>query len=212
MHARLVLLGLLAAGCSTGATAPPATDTGPLGASAGLYRLPYADGISVKVFDDFNSHRAIGRIDFFATGDKRPFSVVAAASGRIAAIQDTYTEQQSGRAAKDCRNNYVWIEHPNGEWSNYAHLATSSVTGLAGLKVGDSVKAGQFIGHEAAVGCAMLDHVHFEIARPVPSVAIDEGGFLTDNANSQRERHPRFCTVEGDFVRKDSVYIAGPCR
>lgn len=206
MRTPILLLALLTA-CSTA----PAPDSGPLGPSSGFYRLPYADGTQVKIFDDFKSHRAIGRIDFFAVGGQRPYRVVAAASGRIAAIQDTYSEQQSGRAAKDCRNNYVWIEHPNGEWTNYSHLAANSVTGLAGLKVGDAVKAGQVLGREAAVGCAMLDHVHFEVARPAPGAAIDEGGFLIDNADSKRERHPRFCTVEGGFVRKDNVYIAGPC-
>ena len=53
------------------------------------------------------------------------------------AIQDGYSEQQSGRAAKDCHNNYVWISHANGEWTNYSHIAHDTVTKQAGLKVGD---------------------------------------------------------------------------
>src|SRR5687767_7599599 len=128
--------------------------------SHGIYRLPYDEGISVKVFDDFTSHRPQGRIDFFAVAGQRPYRVVAAAAGRVVAIQDSFSEQQSGRAAAECRNNYVWIEHANGEWTNYSHLARGSVTDLARLKVGDLVAAGAFIGHEAAGGCAMLDHVH----------------------------------------------------
>jgi len=107
--------------------------------SQGSYRLPFADGTQVKVFDDFSTHRPIGRIDLYAIDGKPPYAVVAAADGRIVAIQDGYSEQQSGRAAKDCHNNYVWIEHPNGEWTNYSHLVHGSVTGKAGLKVGDSV-------------------------------------------------------------------------
>src|ERR1700761_6906944 len=82
--------------------------------------------------------------------------VVAAAAGRIVAIQDAYGEQQSGRAAGDCHNNYVWIAHPNGEWTNYSHVAQGSVTKKAKLKVGDEVAAGAYLGDEGAVGCAML--------------------------------------------------------
>jgi hypothetical protein len=58
------------------------------------------------------------------------------------AIQDSYSEQQSGRAAADCHNNYVWIAHLNGEWTNYSHLIRGSVTEGAKRKVCDLVKAG----------------------------------------------------------------------
>ena len=71
----------------------------------------------------------------------------------------------------------MWIEHANGEWTNYSHPARGSVSELAKLKVGDWVEAGAFIGVEAAVGCAMLDHVHFEVAVPDPETPIDSGGF-----------------------------------
>jgi murein DD-endopeptidase MepM/ murein hydrolase activator NlpD len=180
-------------------------------ASQGIYRLPYADGITVKVFDDFMTHRPRGRIDFFAVDGQQPYRVVAAAAGRVRAIQDSFTEQQSGRAAADCRNNYVWIEHSNGEWTNYSHLAQGSVTKLAKLKVGDVVQAGTFIGNEAAVGCAMLDHVHFEVAVPDEKTSIDGGGFLLDNEGGKRERNPRFCNVPGGTVTKDATYRAAAC-
>jgi murein DD-endopeptidase MepM/ murein hydrolase activator NlpD len=179
--------------------------------SEASYRLPFADGTSVKVFDDFTSHRPQGRVDLFAVDGQRPYRVVAAAAGRIVAIQDGYDEQQSGRAAADCHNNYVWIAHPNGEWSNYSHLAHKSVTGLARLKVGDEVAAGTYLGNEAAVGCAMLEHVHFEVAVPDPRKAIDAGGFLLDNEGGKRERNPRFCGIAGSVVTKGATYRAVPC-
>lgn len=179
--------------------------------SEGLYRLPFADGTDVQVFDDFTSHRPIGRIDFYATNGTPPFKVGAAAAGRIVAIQDQYREQQSGRAAKDCHNNYVWIAHPNGEWTNYSHLAYGTVSGKAGLKVGDRVKAGTYLGDEGAVGCAMLNHVHFEVVVPPKEHPIDAGGFLTDNENGKRERQPRFCDVPGGIAHKGSLYTAAPC-
>lgn len=180
--------------------------------SDGAYRLPYADDVKAQVFDDFQTHRPVGRIDFFAVAGKEPYRVVAAAAGRIAAIQDSYSEQQSGRAAKDCHNNYVWIAHPNGEWTNYSHVAHGSVTGAAGLKVGDKVMAGQFIGYQGAVGCAMLSHLHFEVANPSAGRAIDDGGFLLDNDGGARERQPRFCGTSDSPVVKGEVYTAQPCE
>ena len=179
--------------------------------SQGLYRLPFADGISVEVFDDFNTHRPRGRIDLFAVAGEEPYRVVAAADGQVMAIQDSYGEQQSGRAAALCHNNYVWIAHPNGEWTNYSHLARGSVTGKAALKVGDRVKSGQYIGDEDAIGCAMLKHVHFEVATPDVKSPIDAGGFLTDNEDGKRERNPRFCAVAGEVVIKGARYRATAC-
>jgi murein DD-endopeptidase MepM/ murein hydrolase activator NlpD len=197
---------LLAAGVALAAP-PPLPDT----RSEGVYRLPFSNGVSVKVFDDFDTHRPRGRTDLFAVNGTEPYRVVAAAAGRIVAIQDSYSEQQSGRAAALCHNNYIWIAHPNGEWTNYSHVAQGSVTGRAGLKVGDTVRAGQYIGDEDAIGCAMLKHVHFEVARPDRDDPIDVGGFLKDNDNGQRERRPRFCGVPGGGVHKDAEYRAASC-
>jgi murein DD-endopeptidase MepM/ murein hydrolase activator NlpD len=190
--------------------APPPASTQETKPSEGIYRLPFADGTKVKVFDDFRTHRPRGRIDFFAIEGREPYRVVAAAAGRIVAIQDGYDEQQSGRAAADCHNNYVWIAHANGEWTNYSHVAHGSVTHKAKLKVGDRVEAGQYIGDEDAIGCAMLKHVHFEAAAPKVGDAIDSGGFLVDNEGGKREREPRFCGIDGSVV-KDAVYTAQAC-
>lgn len=178
--------------------------------STGVYRLPFADGTMVKVFDDFSTHRPNPALDLFAIEGHKPYRVVAAADGRIAAIQDSYGEQQSGRPAAQCHNNYVWIAHPNGEWTNYSHVARNSVTGKAKLKVGDEVKAGTYLGDEAAVGCAMLDHVHFEVAVPDAKTTIDAGGFLLDNTGGKRERSAHFCGIDGP-VKKDSSYRAAAC-
>jgi murein DD-endopeptidase MepM/ murein hydrolase activator NlpD len=202
------LLALLFASCAASA----GEAASPLPMSEGRYRLPYANGTRVKVFDDVRTHRPAGRVDLYAIDGQAPYRVTAAAAGKIAAIQDSYAEQQSGRAAADCRNNYVWISHSNGEWTTYSHLAHGSVSGSAGLKVGDTVAAGQYIGDEDAVGCAMLDHVHFEVAVVDPADPIDEGGFLKDNADGRRARNPRFCGVPEGGAAKDAVYSAVPCN
>lgn len=75
-------------------------------------------------------------------------------------------------------NNYVWIEHPNGEWSKYTHMSTGSVPNS--LSVGDTVLVGQPLGIEADIGSASGPpgcmgppstvgcgrHLHHEIALP----------------------------------------------
>lgn len=178
--------------------------------SAGTYRLPYADGTVVKVFDDFGTHRPKAALDLFAVDGPKPYRIVAAAAGRIMAIQDAYGERQSGRPAAECHNNYVWIAHANGEWTNYSHVAQGSVTQGAKLKVGDVVAAGAYLGDEASVGCAMLNHLHFEVAVPLEKTPIDGGGFLLDNDNSKRERNPGFCLVPGSLI-KGRIYTAAAC-
>jgi len=182
----------------------------PLANSAGVYRLPYADRTHIKIFDDASTHRPVGRIDMTGADGKAPYRIVAAADGVVMAIQDNYGEQQSGRAAADCRNNFIWIAHANGEWTNYSHLRQGSITKGAKLRVGDKVKAGTYLGDEGAVGCAMLDHLHFEVAVPDATKPVDAGGFLTDNDGSKRERSARFCNVEGAVV-KDQTYVAESC-
>jgi hypothetical protein len=73
------------------------------------------------------------------------------------------------------------------------------------------VQAGQYLGDEDAVGCAMLKHVHFEVAVPDPVHPIDDGGFLNDNVDGKRERNPRFCNVPGKLAKKGSTYIVRGC-
>lgn len=178
--------------------------------SAGVYRLPYADGTQLRVFDDTRTHRPRGRIDLVATGPRKPYRIVAAAAGTVRMIQDGYGERQSGRAASECRNNQVWIAHSNGEWTGYSHLAKGSVTGLAKLRVGQRVRAGQLLGIEGDVGCAMLEHLHFEVALPDPANPVDGGGFVTGNDAGKRNREPRFCGIQGG-INKEEVYDAKRC-
>jgi hypothetical protein len=177
-----------------------------------LYRLPFADGTHLKVFADFTTHRPAGRLDILAVGGRSgSYRVVAAATGHIVAIEDRYSKRETGGPGVVCHQNYVWIAHPDGEWTNYSHLAHGSVTGKAHLKVGDRVTAGQYLGDEGEVGCAMFKHVHFEVAVPDLKDPIDSGGFLKDNENAKRERNPRFCGVPGYNVIGGMSYTAASC-
>lgn len=203
---RSALLMTAFAPLALAASSPPA----PLPDSAGVYRLPYADRTRIKIFDDASTHRPLGRIDMTGAEGKAPYRIVAAADGTVMAIQDSYGEQQSGRAAADCRNNFIWVAHANGEWTNYSHLRRGSITQGAKLRVGDKIKAGTYLGDEGTVGCSMLEHLHFEVAVPDATSPVDTGGFLTDNDASKRERNARFCNVKGAVV-KDATYVAESC-
>ena len=194
-----------------GVSMPLVSPTGAV-MSRGVYRLPYADGSRVSVFDDARTHRPVTRVDL--VGEPRQgqtHRIVAAAAGMVMAIQDGFAAQQSGRAAADCRNNYLWIAHPNGEWTLYSHMRHGTTTGDAGLSVGQHVTIGQYLGDEGSVGCAMLSHLHFEVAVPAKDNPIDQGGFITDNSESRRNRVPRFCLPEIGEVTKDAVYSARKC-
>ncbi|PSJ43302.1 hypothetical protein C7I55_02705 [Sphingomonas deserti] len=128
------------------------------------------------------------------------------------AVQDGFSERQSRRAAVDCRNNFVWLAHANGEWTLYGHMRRGSSSKQAGLKVGDRVRSGQYIGDEGDVGCAMLSHLHFEVAVPKKDQPIDAGGFLIDNVGSSRNRVPRFCAPAPTELVKHRRYTALACQ
>lgn len=69
--------------------------------------------------------------------------------------------------------NYVYIKHPNGYTSVYAHLFTGSVT----VRTGQTVKAGQIIGSQGNTGASRGDHLHFEIRQG--SERLDPDNFLS---------------------------------
>ncbi len=137
--------------------------------SQGVYRFPYADGTKVHVSRGFYDHNGPGKIDMAGRGGGT-YRIVAAAAGTIRFIQDSRSKQQHPerwlRNTGDCNNNYVWIEHDNGEWSKYSHMQQYSTTRKAGRKVGERVAEGAYLGDEGKVGCAWPAHLHFEIVKP----------------------------------------------
>jgi hypothetical protein len=118
-------------------------------------------------------------------------------------------------------NNFVWIEHDNGEWSKYSHMLQWSTTLKAGLSVGDRVAEGTYLGDEGKVGCASPAHLHFEVAVPGidpeepfdpahPYVYFDpESGGLGHNAEGNRNRNPRICGIETATFQDGESYTAG---
>lgn len=191
--------------------APPVQlTTQALPQSSGFYRIPYADGTDVRVTRDHNTHTPNkGRYDMRGTGGTKPYKIVAMADGTIVAIEDSFSEQQDSKTATQCNNNYVWIEHPNGEWTKYSHMTKGSTTGKANLKVGSKVKGGQYLGDEGAVGCAGGPHLHMEAGDPRANNPITTvGGFLQDNKGSKRNRVVRVCGVPNGVLAANQTYKA----
>jgi Peptidase family M23/Bacterial tandem repeat domain 1 len=189
---------------SSGTSASPAWEQ----SSRNIYRIPYADGTEVNINHAVEKHDPPGRIDMTGRGGG-PYRIVAAADGVIRFIVDTNTKQQNPKLAKICNNNYVWIEHTNGEWTKYSHMLEGTTTGKAGLKVGDSVKAGTYLGDEHNVGCAWPAHLHFEVGVPRATDPIDPvSGGLKDNVGSWRNRNPVICGIEGRTFQDNANYVA----
>ena len=183
--------------------------------SKGVYRIPFADGTDVRIGNDHLTHKPIGRIDMNGTGGG-PYKIVAAADGIVRFVVDNFDKRLDCKKddgtsipVSEQKNNFVWIEHPNGEWTKYTHMAKGSASGKAGLKVGESVKAGTYLGDESDVGCASGPHLHFEVGVPRATDPITStGGFLQDNDGSKRNRIPRICGIGGGIFVDGENYTA----
>ncbi len=190
------------------AEAPPAAD---LPLSAGVYRIPYANGTLVMVSADHSNH-ALQRNKLDLQGVPSPggYQIVAADDGwidRIIDWHDTFCPLPPEPEAPDpclnyggpsasccvrsdstcqasCANNTVWIRHTNGEVSRYAHLQTNSATDL-GWQEGDLIRAGEALGREGDVGFTTGPHLHFEIAAPYdPANYLTSSGVLVDDGDA----------------------------
>ena len=195
----MVLLGTLA-GCAG------LRGGGSDGASSGIYRLPYEDGARVRVGRDHSTHQPPNRIDMVGA-EARSHRIVAAAPGIVRYVVDEFDARQDSRTARQCNNNYIWLEHGNGEWTKYSHVRQHSARGRAKLHPGDMVGAGAYLGDEGDVGCASGRHLHFEVAVPQDRAdpIVPAGGVIKG-----RNLVPRFC-VPGEVLVAGTAYVAGPC-
>lgn len=174
--------------------------------SEGLYRVPYEDGVNVNMGSDVWTHNPVGKYDMWADGSNE--KIVAAADGWIRGIQESFDTACFVNCCWQW-NNYVIIEHPNGEWSGYTHMQIGSSTD-EGISVNQWVTAGTPIGVEGTVGCSSGRHLHWEVSRPAPG----SSGFATSGGFLQGELLiPVICgigTGESWFVQGND-YVAGPC-
>jgi len=183
----------------------------PAQVSSGNYRVPYATGTQCTVLEDFNTNPLADEVILAGINGTPPYLVVAAAPGTVRAIQDA--NSTSGAATF---NNYIWIQHGNGEWTGYFHLRQSSITGggvnQANLKVGDTVTAGQFLGLEGNVGQTSGQQLTF-----VCGVPTDANAPITPATGALigQRRDPAICGAPNARFNKNdpnnSIYYANPC-
>ncbi len=187
--------------------------------SRNVYRVPYANGTDVHITNDHYTHSPVGRYDMSGTGNgsscSNNYRIVAAAEGIIRRIVDNHSliGSETDCDVVNCEdfNNYVWIEHANGEWTKYSHMAQNSTRVTAGLSVGDQVCAGTFLGYECEIGQASGPHLHFEVRAPFdttnpPAISI-AGGFMGNDVAAHRI--PVFNTIGKHYMQGGDDITAG---
>lgn len=94
--------------------------------------------------------------------------VLAPLDGRVVRVIDT--NERYGPSEQFVGNlNYITMSHPNGEFSEVAHLAKGS----SAVKIGDVVRAGQQIAVTGTSGYMTEPHLHLLVFR----LEQDEHGF-----------------------------------
>lgn len=178
--------------------------------SSGNYRVPYLTGRQCTVIEDFDTNPNAAEVILGgANNTTNTYPIVAAADGTVRAIQD-------GNSAGSGSNNFIWIQHSNGEWTGYFHLRQGSITGngvnQGNLGVNDAVTAGQTLGLQSNVGAAG-QQLRFVCGVPdnVNSPIIPTTGELVGE-----RRNPMICNAPNTrFTKNDpnnSIYYANPCR
>ncbi|MEH7380831.1 peptidoglycan DD-metalloendopeptidase family protein [Bacillus sp. JJ1533] len=99
----------------------------------------------------------IGTItDTFGTrqGNHKGLDIAAPLGDHIYAVEEGIVKSSAFRGSY---GHVIFIEHPNGYETVYAHLSKRNV------QVGDKVEKGQLIGHIGSTGNSTGPHLHFEV-------------------------------------------------
>ncbi|WP_077618640.1 peptidoglycan DD-metalloendopeptidase family protein [Litchfieldia sinesaloumensis] len=120
----------------------------------------------------------VGRItDTFGTrqGNHKGLDIAAPLGDHIYTVEEGIVKNSS---YNDSYGHVIFIEHPNGYETVYAHLSKRSV------QVGEKVEKGQLIGHIGSTGNSTGPHLHFEVHNgewnSLKNKAIDPLFILTD--------------------------------
>ncbi len=149
--------------------------------SSFVYSLPYDTTSSHWVVQGYfsrYSHRNRAAIDFKM---KRGTRILAA---RCGVVTRTKSDGVKGGWKRKYRldGNHIVIRHEDGSSAGYWHLQPGGVF----VKIGDTVRQGQFIGLSGKTGYALFPHLHFSTWRT--------------NADGQRlQTGNRFKTSKGNI-------------
>lgn len=122
------------------------------------YILPIEEALIQRI-DRYSSPVHIGKlrnaIDFLAPINT---PVYASCDGMVIYTKD---DSEIGGPNPSYWNysNFITIQHKNGEFSRYDHLAKNS----SKVNFGQSVKSGQQIGNIGLTGYTFLPHLHFQV-------------------------------------------------
>ena len=144
---------------------------------ANRYFLPIPRA-AIRKIDKTTSPMHFGKlknaIDFIA---EIGTPVLAGADGTVTFVRaDSYTGGPSTQYWLD--SNFIVIQHANGEYTRYDHLAHKSIV----VRSGDSVRAGQLIARVGTTGFTYLPHLHFQVfIFTGPNVWTDFETLVIDN-------------------------------
>jgi murein DD-endopeptidase MepM/ murein hydrolase activator NlpD len=126
--------------------------------SSYIYTLPFEDNKKVfliQAYESKMSHKGERALDFKV---KKRTKICAARDGVVVATREDSDE--GGLKPENLGDgNYVSIRHNDGSQAHYWHLLKDGVM----VNVGDTVKAGQWIGLSGNTGYSAFAHLHFEV-------------------------------------------------
>lgn len=131
--------------------------------SEAKYKLPWEAGVTRCLSQgnrSFTSHRGLHHYawDFVMPMGAK---ILAAREGKVRKVIQHF----SGVGLND---NYIWIEHPDHQISNYGHFQNNGSL----VKEGDLVQQGQPIALNGMVGQTTLPHLHFDVFNPEATESI----------------------------------------
>lgn len=131
-----------------------------------LYRLPFSVGSAARVsqgFDGGVTHKGLTRyaVDFQCpVGTK----IYAVRGGKVIAAESSHNKGGFEKRFGD-QANYIIIEHDDHTLGKYYHLKQYGVM----VRVGESVRRGQFIGYSGNTGYTSGPHLHFSVSSVDPA-------------------------------------------
>ena len=164
------------------------------------YRLPFPEGYRTEIIQGF--HGALSHHDDLAYAIDMACEIGdPVAASRVGTVWSVKEDSDESCADRSCRHaaNYIVIDHGDGTYGAYFHLAHEG----ADVSVGQAVCAGEVIGRCGQSGFATRPHLHFS----VNDVTGASRRFELEEARDQRE----FGTPIPDSHLVSANSAAEPC-
>jgi murein DD-endopeptidase MepM/ murein hydrolase activator NlpD len=126
------------------------------------YLLPFDEGVSSKLIQGNNGQWGHTRALAYAFDFILPMGseVRAARNGKVYEVQGGFADN----TRKPGEENYIFVDHLDGTFGRYYHLAQGGVK----VHVGQRVRAGDLIGLSGNSGASAGPHLHFDVTRGCP--------------------------------------------